>query len=59
MTSGLNDRVPDPNCTIPECLIYKSDTGTRWAYHTAPYSILDNVIERDLRPSSINLLLNF
>jgi CubicO group peptidase (beta-lactamase class C family) len=45
MTTGLNDLVPDNYCTDPSCLIYKADAGTRWAYHTAPYTLLDNVIE--------------
>jgi CubicO group peptidase (beta-lactamase class C family) len=45
MTSGLDDGVADPFCTIDTCLIYKSDAGTRWAYHNAPYTLLDGVIE--------------
>ena len=45
MTSGLDDGVADPFCTIDSCLIYKSDAGTRWAYHNAPYTLLDGVIE--------------
>jgi CubicO group peptidase (beta-lactamase class C family) len=28
------------------CLIYKSDVGTRWAYHNGPYTLLDKVIEK-------------
>ncbi len=45
MTSGLDDGVSDPFCTLDSCLIYKADVGTRWAYHNAPYTLLDNVIE--------------
>lgn len=45
MTSGLDDKVNDPYCTLPECLIFKADAGTRWAYHNAPYTLLDSVIE--------------
>ena len=45
MTTGLDDGVPDDDCTIPSCLIYKSDAGTRWAYHNAPYTLLDKVVE--------------
>ncbi|MFZ4057822.1 MAG: serine hydrolase domain-containing protein, partial [Ferruginibacter sp.] len=45
MTSGLDDNVPDRDCTTPSCLIYKADAGTRWAYHNAPYTLLDKVIE--------------
>jgi CubicO group peptidase (beta-lactamase class C family) len=53
MTNGLDDNlpatpsVPDPdNCKDPECLKYKADAGTRWAYHNAPYTLLHNVIEK-------------
>ena len=45
MTSGLDDNVPDPFCTLESCLLYKADAGTRWAYHNAPYTLLDSVIE--------------
>jgi CubicO group peptidase (beta-lactamase class C family) len=45
MTTGLDDAVPDNDCTTPSCLIYKADAGTRWAYHNAPYTLLDKVVE--------------
>lgn len=48
MTTGLDDAPPSPattDCTDPACLIYKADPGTRWAYHTAAYTLLDGVIE--------------
>jgi CubicO group peptidase (beta-lactamase class C family) len=45
MTSGLNDGVSDPNCFSPECLQYLAPAGDRWAYHNAPYTLLDGVIE--------------
>jgi CubicO group peptidase (beta-lactamase class C family) len=46
MTTGLDDAVtPDNDCTDPGCLIYKADAGTRWAYHNAPYTLLDKVVE--------------
>lgn len=45
MTSGLDENVPDNDCTSDTCLIYKADAGTRWAYHNAPYTLLDNVIQ--------------
>jgi CubicO group peptidase (beta-lactamase class C family) len=44
MTTGLDDGVPDQDCTTPACLIYKADAGNRWAYHNAPYHLLQNVI---------------
>ena len=45
MTTGLDDGVADVSCTLPSCLQYKADAGTRWAYHNAPYTLLDKVIE--------------
>ncbi|MFY8003647.1 MAG: serine hydrolase domain-containing protein, partial [Chitinophagaceae bacterium] len=45
MTSGLDDNGIDPFCTLPACLQWKADAGTRWAYHNAPYTLLDKVIE--------------
>lgn len=45
MTTGLDDGVENSDCTLPKCMVYKSDAGTRWAYHNAPYTILDKVIE--------------
>lgn len=42
MTSGLNDT--NFFCTDPACLTYLADPGTRWAYHNAPYTLLDDVI---------------
>lgn len=45
MTSGLDDGVPNEFCTLPTCLQYLADAGTRWAYHNAPYTLLQNVID--------------
>lgn len=45
MTSGLDDAGVDPYCTTDTCLVYLADAGTRWAYHNAPYTLLDGVIE--------------
>jgi CubicO group peptidase (beta-lactamase class C family) len=45
MTSGLDDGVADKDCYNPSCLKYKAEPGTRWAYHNAPYTILDKVID--------------
>jgi CubicO group peptidase (beta-lactamase class C family) len=44
MTAGLDDS-GDIFCTLPSCLTYKADAGTRWAYHNAPYTLIDGVIE--------------
>ncbi len=45
MTTGLDDGVSDNDCSLKECLQYKADAGTRWAYHNAPYTLLGKVIE--------------
>lgn len=45
MTSGLDDS-GNSDCTEKSCLTYKADPGTRWAYHNAPYTLLDSVIQR-------------
>ena len=45
MTTGLENDVPDEYCTLPACLQYKADAGTRWFYHNAPYTLLDKVVE--------------
>ena len=44
MTTGLDDAVPDADCTTPACLIYKADAGTRWAYHNAAYHLVHDVM---------------
>ncbi len=46
MITGLDDGVVNPDCTLPACLKYKADAETRWAYHNAPYTLLDKVIEK-------------
>jgi CubicO group peptidase (beta-lactamase class C family) len=53
MTSGLNDLVFNSDCTSPDCLQYLAEAGTRWAYHNAPYTLLDSVIQ-----NSTGLTLN-
>lgn len=54
MTSGLDDGVPDADCTDPACLLYKADAGTRWAYHNGVYHLVHDVIE-EASGQSINL----
>jgi CubicO group peptidase (beta-lactamase class C family) len=44
MTSGLDDGVPDNHCTLDTCLKFLADAGTRWAYHNAPYTLLEKVL---------------
>lgn len=54
MTTGLDDGVTDSDCTDKACLIYKADAGARWAYHNAPYTLLDGVIASGTGQSLIN-----
>jgi CubicO group peptidase (beta-lactamase class C family) len=44
MTSGLDEAVPDDDCTIDTCLQCIAPAGTRWAYHNAPYTLLEEVV---------------
>jgi CubicO group peptidase (beta-lactamase class C family) len=44
MTTGLDDGVLDNHCTLDTCLNYLADPGTRWAYHNAPYTLLESVL---------------
>jgi CubicO group peptidase (beta-lactamase class C family) len=57
MTSGLNDDVFNPDCTSDTCLEYLADAGSRWAYHNAPYTLLDGVIS-GASGSTINQFYN-
>ena len=42
MTTGLDDTQGD--CKTPDCLTYIADAGTRWGYHNAPYTLIQDVI---------------
>jgi CubicO group peptidase (beta-lactamase class C family) len=44
MTTGLDDTAGASDCTDPACLTYLAQPGERWAYHNAPYTLLDNVL---------------
>lgn len=44
MTTGLDDGVPDNHCTLNSCLNFLAPAGTRWAYHNAPYTLLEKVL---------------
>lgn len=57
MTTGLDDAVANPDCTTKACLVFKANAGTRWAYHNAPYTLLDNVIAH-ATGKSLNTYLN-
>ncbi len=42
MTTGMDDTRGD--CKTPDCLIYIADAGTRWSYHNAPYTLIQDVV---------------
>lgn len=44
MTTGLDDGVPDDDCTIDTCLNFLAPAGTRWAYHNAPYTLMEDLV---------------
>jgi CubicO group peptidase (beta-lactamase class C family) len=44
MTTGLDDIFGSSDDTSAAALKYKADPGTRWAYHNAPYTLLERVI---------------
>ncbi len=54
MTTGLDDGVPDNDCTLDTCLIYKAMPSYRWAYHNAPYTLLEQVVENTTNTSYNN-----
>jgi CubicO group peptidase (beta-lactamase class C family) len=56
MTSGL-DEGTNADCTIDTCLNYLAEPGSRWAYHNAPYTLLDGVIS-NAAGISMNSFLN-
>ena len=44
MTTGLETPLLNLDCTDAECLAYRTEPGSRWFYHNAPYTILDQII---------------
>ena len=44
MTTGLDDGVESLDDTSPESLKYLAKPGTRWSYHNAAYTLLENVV---------------
>lgn len=53
MTTGLDFNAAPLDCTDDTCLQYLAPPETKWAYHNAPYTLLDQVIE-NATGSSIN-----
>lgn len=46
MTTGLDDEVNNADDYSSENLRYLTDPGQRWAYHNAPYTLLDPILEQ-------------
>ena len=45
MTTGLDDGVANPDVTKPSSLVFLAEPGKRWAYHNAPYTLLEQVVQ--------------
>lgn len=45
MTTGIDDDVENPDDTDPKNLKFLAKPGTRWSYHNAAYTLLENVVE--------------
>jgi len=58
MTTGLDDGVADNHCTAVSCLQYLTTPGSRWAYHNAPYTLLQSVLE-NATSTNVNLYTQF
>ena len=44
MTTGLDDGVSNSHSIQKEDLVYKAESGSRWAYHNGPYTLLEKVV---------------
>lgn len=60
MTTGLDDTPtttdPKPNeCTDPDCLQFLVAPGTRWAYHTGAYRVLQDVVAKAAGVANVNV----
>ncbi|MEB2785055.1 serine hydrolase domain-containing protein [Algoriphagus persicinus] len=45
MTTGLDDGVANQDDTSPTSLTFLTEPGERWAYHNAPYTLLEQAIQ--------------
>lgn len=44
MTTGLDDGVADSDNFDPENLKFLAEPGERWAYHNAPYTLMEQIV---------------
>ena len=50
MSTGLTDNIENPIawiCTLPICMNYTADAGTRWAYHQGAFMLLQEMISQN------------
>ncbi len=50
MSTGLTDNVNSPIawiCTLPSCMTYTADPGTRWAYHQGAFILLQEMVSQN------------
>ncbi len=45
MTTGLDDGVSNTDDISPTSLTFLAEPGKRWAYHNAPYTLLEKVVQ--------------
>ena len=45
MTTGLDDGVANQDVNSPSNLKFLAEPGKRWAYHNAPYTLLEQVVQ--------------
>lgn len=57
MSSGVNENVPDVDCTLPSCISCLANPGSRWAYHNAMYTLLEDVVGNATN-QTLNVYLN-
>lgn len=46
LTTGIDDKVDNLDDSVPDNLKYLAKPGTRWSYHNATYSLLENIVEK-------------
>lgn len=51
MTTGLDDGVSNKDDFSAESLTYLANAGSRWAYHNAPYTLLETVVSNSVKRS--------
>lgn len=60
MTTGIDYKVEDLDCVLPECLNYLNEPGTHWFYNTATYrlllDVLDSVYDKRINQVTTQLL---